>query len=355
MNKTDFTIQIGFCKGMYCARIIFVIITKTPMRITLAGGGTDLLWYAKLRGGAWISAAIDKYIFITLCKFEEPKLLKISDGETITVTNDYKKLQNPIVRECLDLTGVKKGIEISTMSEATSKSGIGGSGAFEVGLLHALHAYKKEPVSALQLAKEACEIEIDRLQKPVGPQDQYITAFGGINYFELDKKGRVTVTPLRLSVDTITQLESNFLFFRTGMQHETAKIHGEGKKSVMKKDENSKKFINMYDDIKELGQLAKKYLLSGKVDEYGATLHAHWLIKTRQSSSTNSKIDEWYKEGMKAGALGGKIMGAGGGGWFVFYVNKNKNKFRQRMNSIGLEERNVSFDWEGSKVLINLS
>lgn len=332
-----------------------MIITKTPMRITMAGGGTDLLWYAKLRGGAWISAAIDKYLYITISKFEESKLLKISDGETITLTDDYKKIPNPIIRECLNLTGIKKGIEISTMSDASSKSGIGGSGAFEVGLLHALHTYKKEPVSALQLAKEACEVEIERLQKPVGPQDQYITAIGGINYFELDKIGKIHATPLNLSVDTISQLESNFLFFRTGMTHETAKIHGEGKKSVEKKDEDSKKFIKMYDDIKELGFRAKDYLLKGKVDNYGATLHEHWLIKTRQSAATNSKIDEWYQEGIKAGALGGKIMGAGGGGWFVFYVNKNKAKFRNRMEEIGLEERIVRFEWEGSKVFLNLS
>lgn len=325
------------------------------MRITMAGGGTDLLWYAKLRGGAWISAAIDKYIYITLSKFEEPDLIKINDGETITVTDNYKKLANPIVRECLDLAGVKKGIEISTMSEASSKSGLGGSGAFEVGLLHALHTYKNQTVSAMHLAKEACEVEIERLQKPVGPQDQYITAIGGINYFELNKKGQVNVTPLHLSNDTISQLESNFLFFRTGMKHETAMIHGEGKKSVEKKDRDSNKFIKMYDDIKELGQLAKKYLLTGRVDEYGVTLHEHWLIKTRQSSSTNPKIDEWYEAGMKAGALGGKIMGAGGGGWFVFYVNKNKNKFREKMEKLGLEERVVRFEWEGSKVLINLS
>lgn len=320
----------------------------------MAGGGTDLLWYAKLRGGAWVSATIDKYLYITLSKFEEASLLKVSDGETITVTNDYNKLPNPIVRECLDLTQVKRGFEISTMSDASSKSGIGGSGAFEVGLLNALHTYKRETISSLQLAKEACEVEIERLHKPVGPQDQYITAIGGINYFELDKNGNVNVIPLKLSVDTISKLESNFLFFRTGMQHETAKIHGEGKKSVEKKDKDSGKYIKMYDDIKELGQLAKKYLLTGKVDDYGATLHEHWLIKTRQSSTTNAQIDNWYQEGIKAGALGGKIMGAGGGGWFVFYVNKNKAAFRERMEKLGLEERRVRFEWEGSKVIINI-
>lgn len=323
------------------------------MRITIAGGGTDLLWYANKRGGAWISAALDKYLYIILNKFEEKSYLKIFDGERMEIVDDYKKLANPIVRECLDLTGVKKGIEISTLSEASSKSGIGGSGAFEVGLLHVLHSYKNERVSALQLAREACEVEIDRLKKPVGPQDQYITAIGGFNYFELDKKGHVSVHPLNLSRDTISKLESNLLFFRTGMKHETAKIHGEGKKSVEKKDKDSSKFIKMYDDIKELGQLAKKYLLQGKVDEYGSTLHEHWLIKTRQSATTNPKIDEWYEAGIKAGALGGKIMGAGGGGWLVFYVNRNKAQFRNKMIKLGLEEREIKFEWEGTKLIFN--
>ncbi len=339
----------------YTLRDRALIITRTPMRITMAGGGTDLLWYAKLRGGAWISTTIDRYLYIFLSEYEESSLLKVTDGETITVTDDYRKISNPIIRECLDLTGVKKGIEIATMSEASSKSGIGGSGAFEVGLLHALHTYKREPVTPYQLAEEACNVEIDRLQKPVGPQDQYITAIGGFNYFELDKKGHISVTPLHLSIDTISGLESNFLFFRTGMKHETAKIHGEGKKSVEKKTDRTNEFIRMYDDIKKLGQQAKKYLLEGKVDDYGATLHEHWLIKTRQQSVTNPQIDEWYKEAMKAGALGGKIMGAGGGGWFVFYVNKNKAKFRERMTRLGLEERRVRFEQEGTKLLININ
>lgn len=219
----------------YTLRDRALIVTRTPMRITMAGGGTDLLWYAKLRGGAWISATIDRYLYIFLSKYEESTQLKINDLESVTVTDEYKKIPNPIIRECLDLIGVTKGIEMSVMSEASSKSGIGGSGAFEVGLLHALHAYKREQVSPYQLAEEACNVEIDRLQKPVGPQDQYITAIGGFNYFELDKSGHVSVTPLHLSIDTISGLESNFLFFRTGMQHETAKIHGEGKKSVEKK------------------------------------------------------------------------------------------------------------------------
>jgi len=332
-----------------------MVVTRTPMRITLAGGGTDLLWYAKLRGGAWVSATIDKYVYVFISKFEEKSFLKVSDGETVTITDDYRRIPNSIIRECLDITGVKSGIEIATMSDVSGRSGLGGSGAFEVGLLHALHVYKKESISARQLAEEACEVEIERLGKPVGPQDQYITAYGGFNYFELDRKGKIKVSPLKLSKGTVSQLESNFIFFRTGMTHDTAKIHGEGKKSVDKKDKDFSRFIKMYDDIKELGKTAKDCLFNGKVDEYGATLHKHWLIKTRQLAATNLQINEWYKAGIRLGALGGKIMGAGGGGWFVFYVNNNKAFFCEEMKKLGLEEGIVHFEFEGSKVLMNLS
>lgn len=343
-------------KQDYSSRERATIITQTPMRITLGGGGTDILWYSKLKGGGWISAAINKYVFVFLNKTEDPQLIKASHGTESIMTTNYEEISNPIIRECLLLTRVTHGVELSTAADASAKSGLGGSGAFEVGLLHALHVYKRESVPQLELAKEACEIEIGRLKKPVGPQDQYIAAIGGIHYFEIDKKGRVTVEPLPLSMHTIAELESNMLFFRTGIQHDTQAVLGDQKKTIEKKDEHSKELIKSLDDIKVLGQRVKKYLLQGKVDEFGASLDTHWRIKKRLSGKvSSSKIDEWYEEGIKAGALGGKIMGAGGGGWFVFYVNKNKSKFRERMEKIGLEERRVRFDWEGTKVLINLS
>lgn len=340
----------------YTLRERATIITQTPMRITLAGGGTDVLWYSQLRGGAWVSGAIDKYVFIFLNKNEDEKKLKIFEGGEVIETDNVEGIGNPIVHECFNLLKIKSGVEIATLSDASAKSGLGGSGAFEVGLLHALHAYKGEKVSKLQLAKEACYVEIDRLKKPVGPQDQYICALGGIRYFEIDRKGKVSSWPLKISRTTIEKLESNFLFFRTGIKHDTSSIHGESKKKIEKKDESSEELIQALDDIKALGQQAKRYLLTGKVDDFGATLHQHWLIKKRLSSQvTSSQIDEWYNEGIKAGALGGKIMGSGGGGWFVFYVNKNKARFRERMVKIGLDERRVRFDWEGTKLLVNLS
>jgi len=339
----------------YTLRDRATIITQTPMRITLAGGGTDVLWYSKLRGGAWISGAINKYVFVFLNKTEDPTLIKASHGFEATMSHDYKDIPNAIIKECLRLTKVTRGVEIATAADASAKSGLGGSGAFEVGLLHALHVYKREPVSQIRLAEESTHVEIGRLNKPVGPQDQYIASIGGINYFEIDKKGQVMIEPLDLSFHSIAKLESNLLYFRTGIQRDASSVLGDQKKKMDKK-ESSKQLISILDEIKALGIQAKKYLLDGHIDDFGSTFHEHWLIKKKLSSKvSNPQIDEWYKEAMKAGALGGKIMGAGGGGWFVFYVNKNQERFRNRMKKIGLEERRVHFDWEGTKLLVNLS
>lgn len=333
-----------------------LIITQTPMRITLGGGGTDVVWYSKLKGGAWISAAIDKYVFIFLNKTEDQNLIKASHGIEATMTYDFREIPNPIIKECLKLTKVTKGIEITTLADASAKSGLGGSGALEVGLLNALYTYRNQPVDKLYLAKEATEIEIRKLKMPVGPQDQYIAALGGINYFEIDTRGRVHVESLNLSFNTIAELESNLLFFRTRIQRDAVTVLSDQKKKIGKKSKQTEEIIRNLDEIKTLGQDVKKFLLKGKVDDFGASLHTHWLMKKKLSTLvSNPQIDEWYNQAIRAGALGGKIMGAGGGGWFVFYVNKNKNRFRDRMQKIGLEERKVKFDWEGTKLLINLS
>ena len=339
----------------YALRERATIITQTPMRITLGGGGTDVLWYSKLRGGSWISAGIDKYVFIFLNKTEDPFLIKASHGIEAVMSNDYNDISNPIIKECLNITNIKYGIEISTAADASAKSGLGGSGAFEVGLLHALYTYKRKPVSQLRLGKEAADLEIKRLKKPVGPQDQYIAALGGIRCFEMDKSGRVKSHPLKLSNHTIAELESNMLFFRTGIQRDASSVLADQKVNMGKK-ESAEQMIKALDDIKELGYDVKKFLLKGKVNDFGRSLNDHWLIKKRLSDKvSSSQIDEWYAEAMKAGALGGKIMGAGGGGWFMFYVPRNKEKFRNRMAKIGLDERRVHFDWEGTKLLINFT
>lgn len=302
------------------------IITKTPMRITLGGGGTDVLWYSKLRGGSWISAAINKYVFISV-KDASSKL----------------KTANPIIKECLKLTGVSQDIEIIIKSDVPAGSGLGGSGAFEIGLLNALYQFKKEKVTSLKLAEQAVYIEAKKLKKPVGPQDQYIAALGGIKYFEIDKKGEISVESLKLKSEVIKKLENNLLYFITGITRDTEAVLGEQKKQ---------RVIIALDQIKELGLKVKKALLKGDVDEFGKSLHTHWLIKKRLSDKvSNPKIDEWYEYGIKNGALGGKIMGAGGGGWFVFYVNKNHHKFIKKMQGLKLIHKKVKFEFEGTKVV----
>lgn len=306
------------------------VITRTPMRITLGGGGTDVIWYSSRRGGAWVSAAIDKYIYVAIT----PKKMAKSVGSN----------KNEIIRECLKITKLTDKIHIEIFSDVNAQSGLGGSGALEVGLLHALHVYNHDKFTKLQLAQEAADIEINRLQKAVGPQDQYIASLGRIKDFKLDKNGKISIKSLNLPVKTVNKLRKNLVFFATGVQKDTQKVLLDEKKR--------KESLEMLDKIKNLGEEAKKYLLSGKTDEFGKTLHQHWLLKKELSSIVSSlKFNEWYNEAIKSGALGGKIMGAGGGGWFVFYVNKNHASFIRHMVKKGLSYEKVKFDWEGTKLI----
>lgn len=322
------------------------------MRITLAGGGTDVLWYSKLKRGAWISGAINKYVYTFLNPTDDPNILKIFDGSKYYLVNDLDQIENPIVKLCLEKTSVKKGIQVTAISEVSGRSGLGGSGSFEVGLLNALYSFKGVKVKQIELGKQAAAIEIVDLKKPVGPQDQYIAALGGINYFEINKKGRVTVIPLKLSKKTIQSLEKNLIYFSTGIKRDAESVLADQKKKSESSPDVSSKVIEALDKIKEIGQQAKGYLLKGEVDKFGATFHDHWLIKKSLSDKiSNSQIDEWYDQGIENGALGGKIMGAGGGGWFVFYLNKNHNQFREKMEKLGLIPQVVKFDWEGTKEL----
>lgn len=321
------------------------------MRITLAGGGTDVYWYSRLRGGSWISAAIDKYVYICLNKTDDPKILKIFDGSKLLLTDNQKLIDNQIVKECLLKAHQESGIQITAISEVSSRSGLGGSGAFEVGLLNALYKFKNKRVFPLKLAEQAVYIEAVKMRKPIGPQDQYIAALGGIKYFEVDKKGRISFETLKLSKQTVSQLESNLLYFSTGIQRDTEDILGEEQKKAQRLDTSSK-VVGALDNIKSLGLKVRQYLLDGNLDEFGKSLHRHWLIKKNLSDRvSNPKIDKWYNMALEAGALGGKIMGAGGGGWFVFYVNKNKDKFIDKMSKLGLIPQQVNFDWEGTKLL----
>lgn len=320
------------------------------MRITLAGGGTDVNWYSNLRGGAWISASFNRYLIVSLIKSENPNLIVYSDGDEAIQSNSYQDIPNPYVKACLEYTGVTKGVNINIQSEVSGRSGLGGSAALEVGLLYALHCYKKQSVSKLRLAKEAFKIESVKLKRDyIGPQDQYIVSLGGIKYFERDKSGKVAFQTLPLSSYIISKLESNLFFFRTGIYRDAGVTLSD------QKNKSGPKEIKALDEIKKLGQKAKTYLIKGDIDSFGITFDKHWQIKrTLSDKVSNPRIDKWYNEAKKMGALGGKIMGAGGGGWFVFYVKGNKETFISSMTKLGLEHCKVRFDLEGSKLFVDL-
>lgn len=340
------------------------IETQTPMRVALGGGGTDLPWYALNekegagRGGAWISCAIDRFLTVHLNMTEDPSFLRVSYGDDLSYQGeDFRQIKNPIIRSCVEKAGVACGIELSIASEASGRSGLGGSGALEVGTLNALYAFKKEPVSQLQLAREAYEIESRQLGRPIGPHDQYIVALGGIKYFEMDPEGIVQVEDLGcyLNRETVARLHGNLLYFATGIKRDAAEVLSAQKVALVNDGYISEGMIKSYDEIKAIGQEARRSLLEGRMDDFGRSFYDHWLVKQRLSSNmSNPDIDNYLEEAMKAGALGGKIIGAGGGGWLVFYVKEScQAGFRNRMLQLGILERDVLIDWEGTKVVRN--
>jgi D-glycero-alpha-D-manno-heptose-7-phosphate kinase len=330
-----------------------MIISRSPVRITLGGGGTDLPSYYSKYGGALIAAAIDKYTLVTAhSRFDDDIKLNYSRTEQIKNVDDIK---HNIFREGLKLLNIKKGVELTSLSDMPSSSGLGTSGSFTIALLNALHTYKKEFVSQKQLAEEACKIEIDILKEPIGKQDQYIAAFGGITSFELSKRGAVKVEPLKMSDEAQDELQNNILLFYTGISRSASQI-------LREQDEKSKKdedqTIEALHEIKRIGLETKKALEQGDINKLGEYLDEHWNIKKRLSNSiSNPYIDECYTLAKENGALGGKIMGAGGGGFFMFYhngSNTEKTLFIKKMATKNLKKMRFSFDTEGSKIILNM-
>jgi D-glycero-alpha-D-manno-heptose-7-phosphate kinase len=330
-----------------------MIISRSPVRITLGGGGTDLPSYYSKYGGALIAAAIDKYTLVTAhTRFDDDIKLNYSKTEII---QNVDEIQHNLFREALRLLDIKKGIELTSLSDMPSSTGLGTSGSFTTALLNALHTYKKEFVSQKQLAEEACRIEMDILNEPVGKQDQYIAAFGGITYFEFDKDGSVTVQPLKMSEEAQDELHNNIVLFYTGIQRSASKILKE-QDDKSKKDES--KTIETLHEIKRIGFETKKALENGDVDKLGEFLDEHWNVKKNLSKDvSNLFIDGCYNDAKKHGALGGKIMGAGGGGFFMFYhngSNTEKTAFIKEMSKKGLIKMRFNFDSEGSKIILNM-
>ena len=325
-----------------------MLISRSPLRVTLGGGGTDLPSYYKRNNGFVISAAIDKYVYVTITRpFKEGIYLKYSEIEKVKKAS---QIFHPIIREVLKEQKLKTPqIEITTLTDIPSGTGLGSSGSFTTALIKALYSYNNKQIQPEVLAEKACDIELNKLNEPIGKQDQYISAFGGINCFYFKKDGKVIVEPLKISHKTLLDLKDNLLIFFTGYSRNASDILKEQDKKTKKK---SDEMIENLDFIKTLGLKSKKYLEAGNLSKFGELMNIHWEYKqSRSKQMTNKKITQCYKDALTNGAIGGKIVGAGGGGFLMFYVN-NKEKLRKKMKEHGLEEVRFDFDFRGAHIVL---
>lgn len=326
-----------------------MIITKTPMRISIGGGGTDLPSFYKKFGSKFVSAAIDKYIYVVVQerKYYNEFLLKYSETETAKTVSSIK---NEIIRECLRFLKIDKPLEIVPISDIGGETGLGSSGAFTVGLLNALHTYKKEVISPEQLAEEACHIAIDILKQPSGKQDEYIAAFGGLTTFKINKKGKVAVLKNEFDENFVRELEHFLYMFYTGIRRKSKKILSKQKLAT---ERNNKEVINNLKDVQSLGLKISTALKNKDAQKFGELMHEHWLLKRQRAKTTNTLIDKWYNLARKEGATGGKIMGAGGGGFFLLYCEKNAPHLIDILEKNKLKHVPFNIDWNGTKVIAN--
>jgi D-glycero-alpha-D-manno-heptose-7-phosphate kinase len=324
-----------------------MIITRSPLRITLGGGGTDLPSYYREHEGFLIAAAIDKYVYVTAMRPFTPGIyLKYSKLEHVTSADE---VHHPIIREAIKLVGFKTPqIEITTLADIPAGTGLGSSGSFTTALVKALYAHRRRLLHPSELAEIACEIEIERLKEPVGKQDQYIAAYGGLTCFTFCRDGRVQAEPLKLSMDTMFNLEDNLLLFFTGFSRNAGSILSDQERRTV---EHDREMLRNLHDVKELGARSRHALEKGDTVVFGELMHEHWEQKKRRSHGlTSPQIDEWYELGRKNGAIGGKLVGAGGGGFLMFYTEDHR-RLRAAMADAGLEEIRFRFDFEGTKVL----
>jgi D-glycero-alpha-D-manno-heptose-7-phosphate kinase len=326
-----------------------MIIARSPLRITLGGGGTDLASYYAEHEGFLVSAAIDKYVYVTVMRpFKPGVYLKYSALEQVATVADVK---HPIIREALQLLNLDvPQIEITTLADIPAGTGLGSSGSFTTALLKALFTHCRKVAHSQELAELACDIEINRLGEPIGKQDQYIAAFGGITCLTFHKDHRVTVQPLGVSMETMFDLEDNLLLFFTGFNRSAGSVLKDQHDRSQARDAD---MLRNLDYVKSLGYRSKEALESGDLVRFGELMHEHWEYKKRRSDAvSNQQIDRWYSLAMKNGAIGGKLVGAGGGGFLMFYA-RDRNRLRQTMIEAGLEEVRFRFDFEGTKVVLS--
>ncbi len=325
-----------------------MIIARSPLRITLGGGGTDLPSYYRKHDGFLIAVAIDRYVYVTVMRPFKPGIyLKYSQIEHVDQVQDVR---HPIMREAIQMLELRTPqVEITTLADIPAGTGLGSSGSFTTALLKALYAHRKRLIHPSELAQLACHIEIDRLGEPIGKQDQYIAAYGGVTCFTFNRDDSVEARPLAISMDTMFDLEDNLLLFFTGFARSAGSILQDQKARTAKSDEEMLRNLHY---VKELGYRSKEALESSKPKLFGELMHEHWEHKKRRSADmSNAQIDEWYELGLKNGAVGGKLVGAGGGGFLMFYAS-DRNKLRHTMARAGLEEVRFRFDFEGTKIVL---
>jgi D-glycero-alpha-D-manno-heptose-7-phosphate kinase len=327
-----------------------MIITRTPFRFTLGGGGTDLPAYYEKYGGFIFAAGINKYMFININRPIVDDLIRIKYSKSETVVH-RNEVQHEIAREAMRMTGFENALEIASMADVPAGTGLGSSSCYAVGLLNALHTLKREYIPLQQLAEEACQLEIDCLKKPIGKQDQYMAAFGGLTVLSIDKEGNVQVKNPNISAATIDDLNRNLLMFYTNTSRRANDILTEQSQAAK---EDKKEVVDNMHYIKEIGYKILEAVESGNISRIGLLFDKHWQFKRRISNKmSNNELEHIYQVGKENGALGGKISGAGGGGFFLFYVEDQQANFRTKMKELGLREMRYHFDFEGTKVLVN--
>jgi D-glycero-alpha-D-manno-heptose-7-phosphate kinase len=328
-----------------------MIISRAPLRFSLGGGGTDLPGYCRAHGGFVVSAAIDKYVYVTANRrFYRDLRLAYSKTE---IVKSVDEVEHPIFREVLRMMGPEHSIELTSVAELPANSGLGSSSSFTVALLNALHAYRREFVSSRQLAEEACTIEIDRLGAPIGKQDQYIAAFGNVTALTFERDGTVQVEPVPVRDEVLDELESNLLILYSGVERPAQRVLSEQDAALRAGGGTATEGMHR---IKQIGHEIYRLLCDGDLDRYGELLHEHWERKRSQASSmTDATLDEHYQAARKAGALGGKLMGAGGGGFFMFYVRPaERRRVLETLTARGLRQLRFRFEPDGARIVANL-
>ena len=326
-----------------------MIIARSPLRITLGGGGTDLPSYYREHEGFLLAAAIDKYVYVNVMRPFTPGIyLKYSKLEHVELIDEVK---HPIIREALRMLDFRTPqVEITTLADIPAGTGLGSSGSFTTALLKALYTHRKRHLHQEELAELACHIEIDLLGEPIGKQDQYIAAIGGITCFTFHQDDKVSAIPLVISMDTMFDLEDNLILFFTGVSRSAGSIL---KDQQIRSQNNEADMLKNLHFVKELGYRSKEALESGDMILFGELMNEHWEHKKcRSAGMSNPQIDDWYDLAKKNGAIGGKLVGAGGGG-FLMFMAQDRNKLRHTMAAKGLEEVRFRFDFEGTKVVMS--